>query len=176
MKVLFFSNMYPSRLEQTRGIFHAQLVQALSKLCEVRVVAPRSWWQRLRFPSTLFRVRREMRDGVEVSYPTYWSIPRLSDLHGDAMVRSLRRYMLRLRTEFKFDVIVAAWAYPDAYAMTRLSHEIGCPIITKLLGSDINELTKYPKIRQKIVWTLDKFVRRLHCQRRIKAARGRTWS
>ena len=42
--------------------------------------------------------------------------------------------------EFPFDAILASWAYPDAYAAARIARDLDVPLVTNLLGSDINAL------------------------------------
>jgi glycosyltransferase involved in cell wall biosynthesis len=60
----------------------------------------------------------------------------------------------RLRREFPFDAILAAWAYPDAVAAVRLGQELGVPVVTMILGSDVNEFARHPSMREQIVWGL----------------------
>ena len=147
MRVLLFSQIFPSPSEPTRGPYNLNIFRALADHCEVRVVAPRPWWSRVGAPSALLSVPRERVGGLDVTYPTYWSVPRAVRLHGDGMYRSLRAYVSEIRRDFPFDVILAAWAYPDAAAAARLADEFGCPLVTKILGSDINELPNLPGLR-----------------------------
>ena len=62
------------------------------------------------------------------------------------MYLSVRSYVKRLRREFPFDAIFAAWAYPDAVAAAYLAREFNIPLVTEVLGSDINELVRYPML------------------------------
>ena len=62
MRLLFVSNLFPNAAEPVRGMFNAQQVAALSKLCEVTVVAP-----------TNQTMPDENRDGVRVIHPRYFS-------------------------------------------------------------------------------------------------------
>ncbi|HTE17220.1 MAG TPA: glycosyltransferase, partial [Armatimonadota bacterium] len=82
--------------------------------------------------------------------PTYWSLPRARPAHAWGMYASLRPYLGRLRREFPFDVILAAWAYPDAAAAARLADAAGCPLVSMVLGSDINEFAGHPSLRGQI--------------------------
>src|SRR5436309_4987970 len=125
MKTLLFTNLYPYAQAPTRGMYHVSVFGALSRHCEVRLVAPLPWWTRTRRPWEWVTVPRETSTGIDASFPTYWSIPGRHALHGDAMYRSLRGYVANLRREFPFDVILAAWAYPDAVAAARLALDFG---------------------------------------------------
>ncbi len=155
MKVLILSNLYPSKLEPTRGTFNLNLFTELTKHCEVKLLAPVPWWGRVRRPGELFSAVSENHTGVEAEFPTYWSIPRVPSLHGRGLTASLRPHVARLHRTFPFDVILASWSYPDAYAAARLAQEYSCPVITKVLGSDINELARFPALRKQILWTMN---------------------
>jgi glycosyltransferase involved in cell wall biosynthesis len=65
----------------------------------------------------------------------------------------------RLRGEFPFDVILAAWAYPDAVAGAMLARDFECPLVTMTLGSDINEIARNPRLRPQIQWALSRSYR-----------------
>jgi glycosyltransferase involved in cell wall biosynthesis len=160
MKVLLLSNLFPSKHEPTRGMFNKQVFGALADFCEVRVVCPGPWWTRARRPGDLVRVPRDSSSGLNVTYPVYWSLPRIGTrFHGEGMYHSLRGHVHKLYKEFRFDVILAAWAYPDAYAAARLAQDFHCPLVTKLMGSDINDLASRPDLLSKIRWTLERSAR-----------------
>lgn len=159
MKVLLFSNLYPSSLEPTRGTFHLNLFTALGCHCDVRLIAPLPWWSRVRRPGEWFTAPCEKDTGIEAMFPTYWSVPHLPVLHGEGMYLSMRRHVALLRKSFPFDVILGAWSYPDAYAAARLAQDFNCPLVTKVLGSDINEIGRYPALRRQIVWALNRSYR-----------------
>ena len=67
MKLLFVSNLFPNAAKPMRGVFNAQLVAALSKLCEVTVVAPTSQ-----------AMSDGNRAGVRVIHPRFFHVPVLS--------------------------------------------------------------------------------------------------
>lgn len=146
MKTLLFTNLYPFALAPTRGMYHVSVFGALARHTEVRLVAPLPWWTRIRRPGELFAPLRENRTGIDALFPTYWSVPGRHAMHGPAMYRSLRKLVARIREEFHFEVILASWAYPDAYAASRLAREFGCPLVTNVLGSDINALGQMPAV------------------------------
>jgi len=49
----------------------------------------------------------------------------------------------KLRREFPFDVILAAWAYRTR-SPQRVCPDFDCPLITRVMGSDINEIALMP--------------------------------
>ena len=146
MKTLLFTNLYPFKQAPTRGMYNVSVFGALSRYCEVRLVVPLPWWIRARRPWEWVTVPRETSTGIDASFPTYWSIPGRHALHADGMYHSMRRYVANIRREFPFDVILAAWAYPDAVAAARLAKDFGCPLVTNVLGSDINYFAKQPDL------------------------------
>ena len=140
MKLLFVSNLFPNAAEAVRGIFNFQQVAALSKLCEVTVVAPTS--------RTAFT---EVRDGVKVIHPKFFHIPVLSrPLNGWLFAKTIEPV---LRSE-QFDVVLASWAYPDAYGVMLVAQKLKFPFATTVLGSDVNVFFDNPTRKRQVLRTL----------------------
>lgn len=155
MKTLFISNLYPSADAPTRGMYNVHVFGAIARHCETRLISPRPWWTRIKQPGKLFTISRENRGGMETTYPTFWTLPRYGVSHnGTALYHSLRGQVKRLRRDFPFDVILAAWAYPDAVAAARLALDFDCPLVVNVLGSDINALAQMSALRPQIVASL----------------------
>ncbi len=154
MKVLLFTNLYPTKREPTRGVFNMNRLRQLANHCETRLVGPLPWWSRIRRPSEWLQVPIDSSAGIDAAFPTYWSVPGISRIHARAMYLSLRSYLLGLRSDFPFDIILAAWAYPDGVAAARLAQQANCPLVTMVLGSDINEFAQYPSLCRQIQWGL----------------------
>lgn len=132
-------------------MYNLHLFRALSNHCETRLVSSLPWWTRLRRPGELFSAPRESGTGIDAVYPTYWTVPRIGQgLHGRAMYLSLRRSIRKLHDEFPFDIVLAAWAYPDAVAAAMIARDFGCPLVTNVLGSDINTLAAIPGLDDQI--------------------------
>jgi len=156
MKLLLFTHIYPSSREPTRGPYNFQTFRALADYCDVRVISPRPWWTRGARPLEWLRAPVERRDGLLASYPTSWIPPRLAPaLTGRAMAASLLPQIARLRREFPFDGIVAVWAYPDGAAAARIARVFGCPVITCVMGSDVNQLPLDPRLRPHLLAGLE---------------------
>lgn len=151
MKTLLFTNLYPSAAEPTRGVFNQNRFGALARHCEARAVVPVPWWTRARRPASLLGVPMENMTGIPATFPTYWSVPGVPRLHGRGMALSLAGYIRRLRRDFPFDVLLAAWAYPDGAAAAQFARQADCPLVIMVLGSDINELAERPDLRPQLL-------------------------
>lgn len=156
MKVLFFTSIFPSIQEPTRGPYNHNIVLALKNLCEIKVVSPQPFWARIKRPELLGKVPFETQTGVDVLLPTYWSVPKLTSLHGNSMYRSVKPCIQHLYRDFPFDIIFAVWAYPDAVAAAQLARDFNCPLLIKTMGSDVNVLCEIPKIGPQITQAFQK--------------------
>jgi glycosyltransferase involved in cell wall biosynthesis len=155
MRVLAYSNIYPSSYDPTRGIYNFYRFSALAKYCDVRVVCPVPWRTRLFSPRELILGCSEHQGSLAVDYPTFVPIVRLSRHLNPILMHVMTRHVVaRLHAKFPFDVVLASWGYPDAVAALRISREYNCPQVTQLLGSDLNVLAKVPAIRKLISQTL----------------------
>lgn len=155
MRILAITNLFPSTREPTRGVFNLQAFSRLARRTELRVVVPVPWWQPGWPASGWLRPWEECVEGVPAVYPTYWSVPRVGQaMHAHGMYLSLRGLVARMRREFPFDIILAAWAYPDGVAAARLAAKHRVPLVTMVLGSDVNELARRPQLRRQIRWGL----------------------
>lgn len=140
MRLLFVSNLFPNSAESVRGVFNAQQVGALSKLCEVTVVAP-----------TGKAMPDESCNGVRVIHPKFSNIPLLSrPLNGWLFARAIRPVICREQ----FDMVLANWAYPDAYGVMLLAEKLKFPFATTVLGSDVNGLFDNRTRKQQVLHAL----------------------
>lgn len=150
-RVLVVTSHHPSRRRPLQALYGYYTYQALARYCELRFLAPAPWWSRVRTPGELLRAPRERWGDFEIEYPSWWSVPAVTPLHALGMAASLARRVRRLHREFPFDAILTAWAYPDATAAALLAAQERVPLVTTVLGSDINELPRrrllQPQIR-----------------------------
>ncbi|MFO0759442.1 MAG: glycosyltransferase family 4 protein [Byssovorax sp.] len=166
MNVLVFTNLYPSTVDPTLGMFNQHTFNALARRCPVRVVAPIRAWARFNRPLDVIRPLHEHYTGLDAIFPAYWSIPSAPVLHGAGMYLSSYPWVSRLRRSFPFDVIVAAWAYPDAVAAARLAQRWDVPLVTAVLGSDVYELPRaFFGLKPQIEWGLGRAQRVLSVSR-----------
>ncbi|RJP77253.1 MAG: glycosyltransferase family 4 protein [Desulfobacteraceae bacterium] len=159
MKVLVFTSHFPEKAAPTRATYNLNTFRELAKLVDLEIVCPKPWWGYLNQEQSIPRIYTEDVYGIHASYITYWSVPGLSFLHGAAMVASLYSYMRQYLKKHAFDIILATWAYPDSMAAAFFAGLADCPLVTVVLGSDINELTNRKLLKPQIKWTLGKSTR-----------------
>lgn len=142
MRLLLLSNVYPSPLHPTKGVFNRVMACAWAgQGHEVSVVCPIAWTDRL-------RARRPVApdaargDGVRATYPTYLFTPRvLRRAYGWFMWRSVRRSVRRALSGFQPDAVIGYWAHPDGRCAVRAAREAGVPAVVMVGGSDVLVLT-----------------------------------
>jgi glycosyltransferase involved in cell wall biosynthesis len=140
MNVLFVSNLFPNADEPTRGMYNAQQVAALSKLCRVNVIAP------MHKP-----VADETWNGIAVTHPRFRHVPVLSrPLNGWLFARAIEP---AIRRE-KFDIVLVNWAYPDAYGVMLVADKLKFPFATTVQGSDVNVFFQNPTRKKQILRAL----------------------
>ena len=142
MRILAVTNLYPNPLQPHRGAFNRQQFAALARRHEVEVISPIAWtdeWSaRRRGAEALPADRRVRRDGLSVYYPRYFYTPGvLRNCYGHFLRCSIGRTFRRAVDEFRPDVVLAAWAYPDGWSAVELARRAGLPVVVKVHGSDI---------------------------------------
>lgn len=151
MKILFFTYHYPSPWEPTKGTYNLNTFRALARHADCQVVASIPWWYYKSHPRDLARVVRTDSTGIPATFIPYWSIPRLHALHARAMFASSYLVVKRVFEEHRFDAIVSTWAYPDCAAAVRLGEAFKRPVISTVLGSDVNDLSEWRGLRPQII-------------------------
>ena len=69
-----------------------------------------------------FRTNASFCDGVTVEHPRYLFPPKvLRSWHGKFYLRSVRPAFESAIEQFRPDVVLASWAYPDAWAAVQLT-------------------------------------------------------
>jgi glycosyltransferase involved in cell wall biosynthesis len=153
MKLLFLSNVFPSPYQPTKGTFNLELLRALARRHEVRVVAPVSWvdeWQaRRRGIAPLSACRQSVVGGIETHYPRFYYPPRvLRNLYGEFFWFSVRPTIRRLLDEGPPDAVLSYWAHPDGEAALRIAGSAGVPGVVMVGGSDVLVLAQRPRRRR----------------------------
>ena len=155
MKVLFVSNLFPDTGEPNRGIFNARLVRYLARHCEIRVIAPRPTRGFPPFWLPKKSTGRAEDAAFAPIFPPVSYIPVIgSHWNHRLMAKSLRKTVRAMRREFPFDLILVAWAYPDACAVAELAQEMNCPFIACAQGSDVHQYLQIPERRRIITSAL----------------------
>lgn len=160
MRVLAITKIFPNAAEPLAAPFNRQQFAALSKLCELEVLATLPWFPgagllaKWSSAGKLAKVpRRERIEGIPVSHPRTLFVPRLAHGAWGAMyAASIAPQLVRYRN--KVDVILGSWAYPDGFASVLAARALGVPCVVKLHGSDINYIIKMPGPRRMSSWAL----------------------
>jgi glycosyltransferase involved in cell wall biosynthesis len=140
MRLLFVSNLFPNAAEPTRGMHNAQQVAALSKHCEVKVIAP------MHHP-----VPDETWRGIAVTHPRFISVPVISrPLNGWLFARAVRPAI----KPAEFDIALVNWAYPDAYGVMLVAEKLNFRFATTVQGSDVNVFFENPTRKRQILRAL----------------------
>lgn len=158
MKLLMFSSYFPNGVDPVRGTFNLQQARALSAHCEVAAVAPIQW-----FPVRLWHGAgpsaapyHEVVEGLRAWHPRYALTPGVArDAYAAQMAAALIPHLARIRKEYRFDVILATWAFPDVVVGAMAARLLGVPLLAKVHGSDINVQSRFPLRRRQIKWSMD---------------------
>lgn len=142
MRILALTNLYPNPFQPTRATFNRQQFRALAARHAVEVISPISWVDefaaRRKGAPALPRNRQVVCDGIHVTHPRYIYPPKiLRSRYGHFFRRSVRSAFQRSCAEFKPDIVLAPWAYPDGWAAVELSKQAGVPVVIKVHGCDI---------------------------------------
>jgi len=149
MRILIVTNLYPNPFQPGRSTFNRQQFGALAAGHSVAVISPIAWTDELRLrwngAGALPAGRRVECDGIVVDHPVYVFPPRvMRGWYGHFFRRSIRRTFDRAVAEFRPDVVLGSWAYPDGWAAVTLARRAGLPVVLKVHGSDVLTLGGQP--------------------------------
>jgi glycosyltransferase involved in cell wall biosynthesis len=153
VKILFISNLFPDESDPAHGHHNAEFVRQLAQRWDVRIMALRP---RLGGPGKL-----DLRscEADRAQKPVYVSVPYLPKVGPGAIpglyVWGLRKAFAELVAEWRPDVVMAAWLYPDACAVARLCEAHGLPLVAIAQGSDVHENLAHPKRARAILNLVD---------------------
>ncbi|WP_437311408.1 glycosyltransferase family 4 protein [Sorangium sp. So ce388] len=156
LRVLWVTRIFPNRVEPLSCAFQRQQLAALSRRCEVEVLAAIPYHpgvsllgERTR-PGRLTAVpARDEIDGVPVVHPRAPYLPGagrvLAPVNAPLYLAGLLPHVPRLRG--RFDVVLGAWLYPDACAAALLARMLGLPYAVKAHGTDVNVVARWRSVR-----------------------------
>ncbi|MBK8251907.1 MAG: glycosyltransferase family 4 protein [Polyangiaceae bacterium] len=153
-RALIFTHHFPSKEAPSRAPYSYHTYRALRRHCDLRVVAPIPWWWRTKTPKLIVSPLREDTSGIEAVFPSYYSIPAFWPAHALAVAASTAPLVAWMRRDFPFDVILAAWAYPDSVGAAHLAKLFRVPLLVTVLGSDVNESGKHFALKPQIASAL----------------------
>jgi glycosyltransferase involved in cell wall biosynthesis len=107
------------------------------------VVAPVPWFPEVKFFKNWYSYsqipKEEVIENIPVSHPTYLVTPKTGrSFYGYFLRQGINNTIEKIHAEFKFDIILAHYAYPEGLAAAYFSKKYNCPLILKIHGSDIN--------------------------------------
>ena len=150
LKVLVLTDQYPNSILPVWGIFNQQQLDALSRLCDLRVIAPIHWTNFVR--RAKFSVPPRFKP-YPVIWKAFWYFPFFKrNWHGRAFFWSAWPEILRQANDQKPDVIFATWLFPPGWAGYLAAKRLGLPLVIKVHGSDLmllkNDPVRLPYLRQ----------------------------
>jgi glycosyltransferase involved in cell wall biosynthesis len=142
MRILAITNLFPNACEPNRAAFNRHQLVALGQLHDVRVIAPVLWTEEMAFRlagrSRLPPGRRTGYEGVTVDYPRLYYTPKiLRNWYGYFYLASIWKRCRAITAEFKPDLVLGTWAYPDGWAAVRVARSLGVPAVIKVHGCDV---------------------------------------
>lgn len=160
MKALIITKIFPNSVERFSSPFNRQQFAALSRLCELEVLATIPWFPgaavfgRWSAAGRLASVPAEERiDGLRVRHPRFAFVPKIGHgIAGPLYAASLAATVLPYRG--RVDVVLGAWAYPDGFAAVAIAEILGVPSVVKLHGSDMNVVARMSGPRRRLQWAL----------------------
>lgn len=157
-RILTLSRLYPNKVMPIAGIYVERLVQAISAMCHVRVVAPVPYCPPLprSLPQARFRdvPERSQTNSIEVLHPRFCTGPgySLHSYEAHTYYWGVRRTVDRLRREFPFELIHAHMSYPDGVVAARLARLYDVPAMITEHAPWLPWMDAYPRVRRQAVW------------------------
>lgn len=161
MKVLLFSNLFPIPREPSRGVFVAQLAQALQAHATVHALVPLPWVPRsATLRGVLPHAARVFQDvpaslqwrGVDASIVRYPMIPGMGRRRqASFMARAARSTAERLHRTIGFDLVNAHWLDPDGIAAAEIARDLNLPLVLSARGCDVNLNLTLPFLRERLL-------------------------
>ncbi len=154
MKVLFVSNLFPDSSAPGHGQVNATVLHQLARHCEIRVISPRPM---LPFKSWRGRTPRDEDKLFQPLYVRTFYVPKFGGpWNHRLMARALRDPVRRVRAEFRYDVVLGAWVYPDVCALDLVDDLLLAPLVAIAQGTDVHSYLGMPLRRHAIVQALSR--------------------
>ena len=161
MKILFLSDLYSTPQAPRRGVANARIVHAMRAEANIEVMSPVPWYPEVvarRVPAleplvTLPAVEHD-GDGSPVAHPRRLHIPKVFSAQAVLYALSVATPLRAAVRRFRPDVLLTAWAFPDATAAVALAKLLRLPVVVRTMGSDINDYAHRPARRPQIALAL----------------------
>ncbi|WP_437292082.1 glycosyltransferase family 4 protein [Sorangium sp. So ce406] len=170
MRVLLITKIFPNAAHPDEAPYNRRQFAALSRYCDVRVLATIPWFPGLgrlsKWPVGSSAPREEVIDGLPVRHPRYLYVPRVAPaLNGPLYAASMLPELVGRGPSP--DVIVGAFAYPDGFAAVCLGRLLGVPAVIKVHGSDIDVIPRDRRLRRPLSWGLTRAARVVAVSRKL---------
>ena len=145
--VLTFTNLYPSALQPTHGLFVQERMARVAAAggfahAVVAPVAAVAWpLQRGAARRLAAQPAREVVAGVEVRHPRYRHWPGLVRRQAGAMAKACLPVVRELTAEGRW-VLDAHYLWPDGVAAAAIATALSLPLVLTARGSDVNVLAQ----------------------------------
>lgn len=131
----------------------------MSEICDITVVNPIPYapaWLKIDKYIKFCKVPLSSIKGkVSILHPRYLVIPKFGrSFYGLFYFASIFFSMRRIKRDYKPDIMIAYWAYPDGFAATLISKILKIPVILSCRGCDINDIDKTIIIKSLVKWAL----------------------
>ena len=138
MKWAIVTQYWPVREQPYRGHSAFQTIRCLANSVEVQAFAPQS-----RYPNWLAPRNRPWAktdstfqpSDIRTTYFDYPALPVVSRFFNGDICASKLKPLIR---NFAPDLILNYWVYPDGYAAVKVGKELGIPVVTTAIGTDLN--------------------------------------
>lgn len=159
VRILAITNLYPNPYHPTRATFNRDQFRELAALHPMAIISPIAWTDELaarwKGDGPLPAQRQVLRDGIAVCHPRYLFPPRvMRGMYGELFRRCIRPSFEQMLVDFRPQIILGSWAYPDGWAALELGRRAGLPVVIKVHGSDVLSQASFPTRQRKMMDTL----------------------
>lgn len=142
MRLLFFTNDFPSPWLPGKGTFNFELVRSLAVHHQMQVVTPISWLDDLsnsqQVPLPVKASRYEARGDIPCHYPRYYYVPKVCRRwYHRFLWQSVKATLWRELHDFRPQAVISYWTHPDGTVAVRYARAIGAKAFVMVGGSDV---------------------------------------
>ncbi|WP_231186444.1 glycosyltransferase [Haladaptatus sp. DYF46] len=164
MNILVISHLYPSPVDESRGVFvHHQVTELIKRGNQVTVVSPRPYVPPLPFLPNKWQNYRDMPsqwsyEGVRVRSPHYIGLPksRSQPINARLYRQKLQEDIAQMSETQSIDVVHAHVAIPDGYGAISVAEDLDIPLVTTIHGADFYQTKDVWGCRSLIQQVLDR--------------------
>lgn len=161
-RILFLTSLYSTPQQPKRSPPNARIGRAMRAYADVRAIVPLPYYpaaatkNRPDLASIVETPDREREiDGSEVLHPRYLHVPKVGrPLYPWLYAASVALPVRRVVADYRPDVLLSAWAFPDGIAAVAIAKVLGVPSVLRVMGSDINAFGLERSRRPQIQWVL----------------------